>query len=394
MRLGFTQTFKMAIKSILGGKMRSFLTMLGVIIGVAAVISAVAFAKGSTKKITDSIQSLGTNLIQINITGRNSNRNVSLKQLQDFADENSDMVDIIAPAVRGSVTVKAGTESKTTTVIGTSPEYEDIKDVHVQAGRFILDYDDDYYLKTALVGTAIVNDLYDGMNPVGQTIKVNGQVFKVVGVLEERASGEDNTDDDQIIIPYTVAQRVLKSMHVTNFLVQAANTKIMDNLITKLDTFLLNIYGDSKSFNVFNQTQMLSTLKSVTGTLMVILGGIAAISLVVGGIGIMNIMLVSVTERTREIGIRKSIGAKRRDILVQFLIEAIIVTGIGGIIGVLLGIGIIKFIIGGLNLVPAVYSIEWMVISFGISLVVGVIFGMYPANKAARLNPIEALRVE
>lgn len=384
----------MAIKSILGGKMRSFLTMLGVIIGVASVISAVAFAKGTTKKITDSIQSLGTNLIQINITGRSSNRNVSLKQLQDFADENSDEVDVIAPTVSGSVTVKAGTESKTTTVIGTSPEYEDIKDVHVQTGRFLLDYDDDYYLKSALIGTALVNDLFNGVNPVGQKIKVNGQAFTVVGVLEERASGEDNTDDDQIIIPVTVAQRVLKSRYVTNFLVQATNTKIMDNLISKLDAFLLNIYGNSNAFNVFNQTQMLSTLNSITGTLMVILGGIAAISLIVGGIGIMNIMLVSVTERTREIGIRKAIGAKRRNILVQFLIEALVVTGIGGIIGILLGIGIIKFVIGGLNLVPAVYSVEWMGISFGISLVVGVIFGIYPANKAARLNPIEALRIE
>lgn len=392
--MNFLQAYKMAIKSILGGKVRSFLTMLGVIIGVAAVISSVAFAQGSTKNITDSIQSLGSNLIQISITGRNSNRNVTLDELQSFADENSDEIGGIAPQVSGSVTVKAGDQSKSTSLMGTTPDYEDIGNIHVQSGRFLMSFDVDYYQKVALVGTAIANDLYNGANPVGQKIKVNGQEFTIVGLLEEKAGGQDQSEDDRIIIPVTVAQRAMKSSIIRNFSVSAVDPKYVNDVMDKLTAFLTSIYNDPNLFRVFNSAQILDTLDTITSTMMIILGGIAAISLVVGGIGIMNIMLVSVTERTREIGIRKAIGAKKKNILVQFLIEALMVTGIGGIIGILLGMGVIKFIIGGLKLVPEVYSVPWMALSFGISLLVGVIFGIFPANKAANLNPIEALRSE
>lgn len=384
----------MAMKSILGGKVRSFLTMLGVIIGVAAVISAVAFAQGSTKQVTDSIQSLGTNLVQIMITGRNSNRNVSYNQLMEFVEENRDSIKALAPQTSGNVTAKAGNKSTSTNLIGTTPEYEEIRSVHVQSGRFLLSYDIDYNQRVVLIGTYLANELFEGVNPVGQKIKLNGQVFTVVGVLQERASSQESTDDDQVIIPVTVAQRLMKSAVIRNFSVQTTSEDVIDSVIEKLEAFLLKIYKDENSFRVFNQSQMLETLNSVTGTMMVILGGIAAISLIVGGIGIMNIMLVSVTERTREIGIRKAIGANKKDILVQFLIEALMVTGMGGIIGILLGVAVIKFIIGGLNIVPAVYSTFWMGLSFGISLIVGVIFGMFPAYKAANLNPIDALKYE
>lgn len=392
----------MALKSILGGKVRSFLTMLGVIIGVAAVISAVAFAQGSTKNVTDRIQSLGTNLIQISITGRNSNRNVTYEEIVDFADKNSDTIAAVAPQVNGSVTVKYGTNTRTTSLIGTSPEYEDIRSVHVQSGRFLLPIDVDYYQDVVLVGTAVSNDIFEGANPLGQKMKINGRIFTVIGVLEERDGGQDQSDDDQVIIPVTVAQRMLKSAVIRNFAVQAVSADDVDPVMTKLSDFLASIYSSTNSsskssntpYRVFNQEQMKDTLNSVTSSMSIILGGIAAISLIVGGIGIMNIMLVSVTERTREIGIRKAIGAKKRNILVQFLIEALMVTGIGGIIGVITGLGVIKFVIGGLNIVPEVYSVPWTLLSFGISLIVGVIFGMFPAVKAANLNPIEALRFE
>lgn len=392
--MNFLQAYKMAIKSILGGKVRSFLTMLGVIIGVASVISAVAFALGSTKNITDSIQGLGTNLIQINITGRNSNRNLTLENLQQFAEDNSDEIYGVAPTVSGNATVKFGNKNKSTSVIGTSPEYEDIRNVHVQSGRFLLSFDVDYNQKVALIGTAVSNNLFSGVNPVGQKIKINGQVFTVVGLLQERAGGQDQSEDDQIIIPVTVAQRLTRNTVIRNFSVQAATAEQVNDVMNKLNDYLTGIYKDSNTFRVMNQAQMLQTLDTVTNSMMVILGGIAAISLLVGGIGIMNIMLVSVTERTREIGIRKAIGAKRRNILVQFLIEALMVTGVGGIIGILVGMAFIKFIIGGFKLAPEVYSVPWMIISFGISLLVGVIFGLFPANKAANLNPIEALRFE
>jgi putative ABC transport system permease protein len=391
--MDFLQAFRMAIKSILSNKVRSLLTMLGVIIGVGSVIAAVAFAEGSTKSITDNIQGLGTNLISITITGnRGSNRNVTLQQLQDFADKNAKEIDMIAPQVSGSVTVKSGIKSRTTSLLGTNEDYEHIKNTHVQDGRFIMSFDNDYMQKVAVVGTAVVKDIFDGNNPIGQNIKINGQIFKVVGLLQEKNSSQDSTEDDMVIIPVKVAQRLNKAVIIKNFLVQAAAPETVDIAITKLTELMTNIYNDTTAFRVTSQTQILSTLSSVTGTMMVVLGGIAAISLIVGGIGIMNIMLVSVTERTREIGIRKAIGAKKKNILIQFLIEAAVVTGIGGILGILMGMAIIFFIISRFTV--AVYSMEWIVISFGISLVVGIVFGLFPAWKAANLNPIEALRFE
>ncbi len=392
--MGFFQAYKMALKSISSNKVRSFLTMLGVIIGVGSVITAVAFAQGSTKSITDSIEGLGSNLISINITGRNSNRNITYDELKTFADENSNEISMIAPVVNGSMTLKAGTKSRNSTVIGTSEEYEYIRSRHVQSGRFILSFDNDYKLKTAVIGTAVANDLFEGQNPVGQTLKINGQVFKVVGVLQQIDGGQDSSSDDQVIIPVTVAQRLSKNGRISNFTVQSADAASVEITMAKLNVYLTGIYGSTDAFTVTNQAQMLSTLNSITDTLMVVLGGIAAISLIVGGIGIMNIMLVSVTERTREIGIRKAIGAKRKNIMVQFLIEAVMITGIGGAIGILIGLFCIRFIIGGFKITTPVYSPFWMMLSFGISLGVGVIFGMFPAYKAARLNPIEALRFE
>lgn len=392
--MGLVQAYKMAIKSILSNKVRSLLTMLGVIIGVAAVIAAVAFAQGSTKSITDQIQSLGTNLIQINIVGRNSNRNVTLEGLQQFVDENADEIAAVAPQVTGNMTVKSGNKSKDTRIVGTSAEYGVIKSLNVQSGRFLLYFDTDYRQKVAVIGSAVVKSLYPGIEPVGATIQLNGQMFKVVGVLEETAASADGSNDDQVIIPITVAQRLMKSAVIRNFAVQAATPQAVEGVMEKLTDYLTKIYKDPKSFSVFNQAQMLSTLNNVTGTMMVVLGGIATISLVVGGIGIMNIMLVSVTERTREIGIRKAIGAKKKNIMIQFLIEALMVTGFGGLIGVVLGVSIIKFVLGGMKIVPVVYSIPWMSLSFGVSLLVGIVFGLFPAYKAANLNPIEALRFE
>lgn len=392
--MGFAQAFRMALKSIASNKIRSFLTMLGVIIGVGSVITAVAFAQGSTKSITDSIQGLGSNLISISITGRNSNRNITYDQLQTYADEHSDEISMIAPLVSNSMTLKSGTKSRDTTVIGTSEEYEYIKSRHVSAGRFIMSFDNDYKLKTAVIGTAVANDLFAGVNPVGQQIKINGEIFKVVGLLQEIDGSQDSSDDDQVIIPVQVAQRLSRNGNIRSFTVQAVDSATVDQAMTNLKTYLTGVFGDENSYRVFNQAQILSTLNTITDTLMIVLGGIAAISLIVGGIGIMNIMLVSVTERTREIGIRKAIGAKRRNIMIQFLIEAIMLTGIGGITGILIGVAIIHFIIGGLNITTPVYSTFWMALSFGISIAVGVVFGMFPAYKAARLNPIDALRFE
>ena len=392
--MGFMQAYKMAIKSIRSNKVRSFLTMLGVIIGVSSVIAAVAFAQGSTKSITSTIESMGTNLIQVNIMGRNSNRNVSYNQIKEFAEENSADIAAVAPQSNSTATVKYKTNNRETTILGTSPDYQIIKSIESQLGRFLSQIDLDNMQKVAIIGTAVVNDIFEGVNPLGQKMKINGQLFTVVGVLEEKDGGQDDGADDTVIIPVTVAQRLFRSGAIRNFAIQAVSPDTVDSAMEKLNKFLTETYKSEDAFRVFNQAEMLSNLDSMTGTMTAVLAGIAAISLVVGGIGIMNIMLVSVTERTKEIGIRKAIGAKRKNILVQFLIEAIIVTGIGGILGVLIGLSIIRFIIGGFDLVPEVYSIPWIMISFGISLVVGVVFGLFPAYKAASLNPIEALRSE
>jgi len=388
----FFQAFKIAIKSIFSNKVRSFLTMLGVIIGVSSVISAVAFAQGSTKSITDSIQGLGTNMIQLSITGRGSNKSLKNTDLQEFIDKNSELISGYSPVVSGSVTVKAGNNNKSISLYGISPDYEYIRNKHVQSGRFLLSFDSDYMMKVAVIGTAVANTLYPGENPIGKKLKVNGQVFTVIGLLQETAYSQDNSDDDQIFLPYNVAQRVVQSTNISSYLIQAATPEKVDSAMEKLNTFLGEIYSDTSSYRVFNQSQMLSTLNTITNTLMIVLGGIAAISLIVGGIGIMNIMLVSVTERTKEIGIRKAIGAKKKHIMIQFLIEAIFVTGIGGIIGILIGLGVIKWVVS--NFTTPVFSLTLILISFGISLTIGVIFGLFTAYKAARLNPIEALRFE
>jgi putative ABC transport system permease protein len=395
----FIQAFKMAMKSIMGNKFRSFLTMLGVIIGVSSVIIAVGFAQGSTKSITDQLKSIGTNLIQVSIPGRGSNIKVDYSDLVKFSDENPGKITAIAPQTTGNATVKFGSKTRSTSLVGSTADLAIIRSITVQQGRFLLDFDNDYLQKVAVIGTAVANDIFKGANPVDQYMKINGQVFRVVGVLSQTDNGQDSGDDDRVIIPVSTAQRLSKTP-IRNFLIQASSPDTVNDVMASLTTFMNRIFkitnanGTSNAFRVFNSAQLLSTVNSITGMMSLILGGIAAISLVVGGIGIMNIMLVSVTERTREIGIRKAIGAKRRSVLVQFLIEALMVTGIGGLLGVLIGVTTIHFIIGGLKIVPEVYSMTWISVSFGISLVVGIIFGIFPAYKAANLNPIEALRFE
>ncbi|MBM7872125.1 putative ABC transport system permease protein [Clostridium pascui] len=390
----FAQIYKMAIKSIAANKVRSFLTMLGVIIGVSSVIIAVGFAQGSTSNITNSLSSLGTNLININIIGRGSNRNVSYDDLSKFQKENSNIIASISPQASTNATVKAGNKSRSTAILGTSPEYADINSVTVQDGRFLMQLDLDYNQKIAVVGTAVINDIFSGDNPIGKNIKISGQQFKVVGVLTQTANGADSSTDDRVIIPVSLATRLSQSATIRNFSAKATSAETVDEAVTILTEFLTKTFKNSDAFRVTNMEQVLETLNSVTSTMTTVLAGIAAISLIVGGIGIMNIMLVSVTERTREIGVRKAIGAKKSNILTQFLIESIVITGIGGIAGIFFGVGVIKFVIGGFNLAPEVYSIPWIVASFAISLVIGIIFGMYPANKAANLNPVDALMYE
>ncbi len=393
--MGFLQIFRIALKSMTGSKVRTLLTMLGVIIGVATFITLVSLGEGTKKSISDSIQSMGTNLINISITGRNSNRNVTYEDLKEFAGRNTDEIEAVAPTVSGRVTLKYDNKTWETSLEGTSPEYETVRNTPVQNGsRFITHMDVDYRQKVALLGTGVINNLFGpGRNPIGERIKINGEIFRVVGVLEQKSAGENYSLDDRIIIPISTAQRLLRSAQIRNFSVQARSPEMVNAAMLKIQEFLLKTYKDDSAFRVQNQAEMLSRVDSVTGAMTAFLGAIAGISLLVGGIGIMNIMLVSVTERTREIGIRKAIGAKRKHILAQFLIESTVISCIGGLTGIMIGFLLAAVIPRFSSMTPVITSSS-VLISFLVSAAVGIFFGIYPAGKASKLNPIEALRFE
>ncbi len=389
----FWLAYKMAIKSILNNKVRSALTMLGVIIGVAAVIAAVGFAQGSMQSVTDMVEGMGTNVVTAMIIDKSQTKNISTDDLNRLA-ESSDYIDSISPYIMTSGIVKSKNDSKSTNIIGTNSSYIDMGNVKLEEGRFISESDLENNMRVAVIGTAVIDKLFEDSPVIGEEIKINGSNFTVIGYLEEKMNGAEGTDDDMVIIPVNVAQRTLKIKNVTMFMASANDSDIVDLAMRQVEDFLYSVYKDEDKYMCFTQESVLGILGDISNIMMIILGSIATISLVVGGIGIMNIMFVSVSERTREIGIRKAIGAKKNDILVQFLIEALMLTGIGGLIGVVLGVLVIKYVIGSFEMITPVYSVPWMIASFTISLVIGVVFGIFPAYKAARLNPIEALRSE
>lgn len=390
--MNLLQVVKLAIAGIRANKMRSILTMLGVIIGVAAVIVLVSIGQGATKSVTEGIQGLGSNLITISIRKNQTSATLSYEEVMAWEDREG--VAGVSPVVTGNVSLKYGNKKYDTSMEGTNAEYEQVRNTKVQAGRFVLPIDLTFRQKVVLLGTTVVDELFGQTNPIGQTIKINGVNFKVVGVLEEKGAASFGSNDDRIIIPFTSAQRLTGGRGVQQVYVQAGSPSSVESVVTQLDNFLYRKTNkNTDAYRVNNQADMLSTVNQVTGVLTLMLGGIAGISLVVGGIGIMNIMLVTVTERTREIGVRKAIGAKRRDILRQFLIEAVVVSGSGGIIGILFGF-LLSAAVGALMSIDTSVSPQIVGISFAFSVLVGILFGLYPANKAAKLNPIEALRFE
>ncbi|MFC0334573.1 ABC transporter permease [Paenibacillus sepulcri] len=390
--MNVSQAFKMAIKSILSNKMRSLLTMLGIIIGVAAVIALVGVGQGTTKSVTDQVESLGTNLLTVNITGRGSQTTIDYKEAEEITDQ--DNIEFAAPLNQSTGNGKNGSESVSVSVVGTTADYLDLKDYGLAAGRFVSQIDLDYYQKIAILGATTATDLFGSDNAVGQSFLLNGVRYKVVGVLAAKGSSLTGSNDEVIIIPITTSERLFKSKGVKTINVQVAASAQMDAVTAELEAALTKKFrGDTNSFRVFNQQDLLDSFSSISGTLSLALGGVAAISLLVGGIGIMNIMLVSVTERTREIGIRKAIGAKKKDILIQFLIEAIALSGLGGLLGVGIGVGVAQILSRTMSM-TVVISMPVIGLAFGFSVFIGVLFGLFPANKASGLRPIEALRFE
>jgi putative ABC transport system permease protein len=388
----FTKLIKVAMSSVWNNKMRSFLTMLGIIIGISSVIILVGMGEGTKKNVTEQIEKLGTNLITVNITG-NRNNAISEEELADLKTKPG--IKEIAPTMsQGNVNIRSGDTSETTTLEASTPNYATVRKLAISSGRFISQRDIDNRFKVLVIGPETAQNVFGNTNVLGKTMYVNGIEFTIVGILQSAGTSSMGSNDDRIILPLSTAQRLLKNSTIRTFYIEAESKDKVTEAMGYLQLFLNKKYNnDTRSFRVMNQTSLLETASSTTESMTAMLSGIAAISLVVGGIGIMNIMLVSVIERTREIGIRKAIGAKRRTVLLQFLIEAATISSLGGMIGVLIGYL-------GAYLGPKYFSTTIVIsgnivlAAFVFSVLVGVVFGIYPASKASKLNPIDALRFE
>ena len=394
--MGITQCFIMALKSLSTSKMRAFLTMLGIIIGVAAVILIMSLGNGMTVYINDMFAEMGTTTINVTITGRGSTRTVDADDMYEFYEENTDSFSYVSPLVSASGQVRTSVDSETymPSITGVSEQYLDAKQQELAAGRNIAYMDIEQNSKVCVVG-AFYDYLYDG-EAVGNYIKINGDKYTIIGVVEELDDKTDETGSDNFVyVPYSTAARLLaRNANITSYIFLAKTEDDIDKCVSLLDDRLYETFRNEDLYTVMSNSVILDTMTDMVNIVVNILSAIAAISLVVGGIGIMNIMLVSVTERTREIGIRKALGAKGRHIRMQFVIEAGTTSAVGGIIGIIFGIVGARMVSMFIQDFTAVPTIQAILLAFGISVAIGVIFGYLPANKAAKLNPIEALRHE
>ncbi len=385
----FTQALKMALSALRSNKARSFLTMLGIIIGVFAVTMLISIVGGATDEMTGSLEGMGSNMITVSIN--------SPKQTYMTTDDldmligQENILDIAATTSQG-MTLKAGTEDMQAQVTGVTGNFAGMQEQTLDNGRFLTDLDIRVNSHNVVIDYDTAQDIFGTNRCTGSTLTIGGDKYTVVGVLEEN----DNAgimSSATINIPITTAQRLFKTTELGAVYVQAETADDVDGVVDTMEAYMLAELGDEDYFTVTNNSAILDMVGEVTGTMTVVLAGIAAISLLVGGIGIMNIMLVSVTERTREIGVRKAIGAKRGDILSQFIIEAVVLCLLGGLIGLALGYGGLALAAGLMDMAFSM-SASTISLALGFSLAVGLIFGIYPANKASRLRPIEALRYE
>jgi putative ABC transport system permease protein len=392
------ELLRLALSRLRTSRLRAALTMLGVIIGVASVVALVGVGQGTTTNITDRLASLGTNLLTISPTTQNSDGSTSLTLEDAAAIAELDSVAGVAPEVSTSLEVSAAGESTTTTVIGTTTDYATVRAYDVWQGTFLTDVSVDRKLRVAVLGASTADTLGLDAGDLGTEISIDGIPFQVIGILQPKGGSGFQDPDDQVIVPVAAVQKYfVGGDSVRTVGVSVAPTADMSATNAEITALLRQRHeiasGSDDDFSIFDQTQLLDAASSISGTLTLLLGGIASISLVVGGIGIMNIMLVSVRERTREIGIRKAVGARGRDILAQFLVEALTLSLLGGLIGIAVGLGV-SAVIGQIAGWGFAFSPTTVIAAVLFSLLVGVVFGVWPARQAARLDPITALRYE
>ena len=392
------QSFKMALKSIWGNKMRSFLTMLGIIIGVASVIILVSIVNGYMSYMTESFASMGVNQITVNYRSLPS-RTIDVEEFYEFYEENQDLFQGMTPSVSVSATVKHGSDTMdATTVGGYSEDQLSIKGYELSCGRNLLYSDMASRQKVAVVGAYVASELFGSPEKaLGEKIKLNGDNYTVVGVVEQQtesaADFDDGCTDDFVWIPYSRAAKIARNAVISNYTFTSYDINDTDACTAALEEFLYSKMKNDDLYSVTAMSSLMDTLNDQIAMMSMMLGGIAGISLLVAGVGVMNIMLVSVTERTKEIGLKKAIGARKKVILGQFLTEAAVLTSVGGIIGVVLGIGLSK-VVSKVAGSPTAISVPAIIGSVVFSMLIGIIFGLLPSVKAANLNPIDALRSE
>lgn len=390
------QSFKLALKSIWSNKMRSFLTMLGIIIGVASVIILVSLVNAYMSYMTESFASLGTNQVNVNVTNISS-RSVSVDEMYEFYEEEDELFENMSPIVTVSTAVKHGSDSMSSTnVTGVSEEYLGIKDYDLAQGRNIQYSDIVSRQKVCVAGYYVATELYGSPEKaIDETLKIGGYAYRIVGVTQRQDEDElkDGGTDDFVWLPYSCAVKMSRNANISSYIFTIRQLDTASQATKKISEFLQEIFKNEDLYRVTAMSEMLDSLNSMITMVSAGLGGIAGISLLVAGVGVMNIMLVSVTERTKEIGIRKALGARKGVILQQFVIEAAVQSSIGGIIGILLGSGATAAVgaIAGLNATPTPSAV---IISFSVSVAIGLFFGYTPARRAASLNPIDALRTE
>ena len=386
------QSFVLALKSLAVSKMRSFLTMLGVIIGVAAVIIIISLGDGLNAMVQDQFASMGSNMIQVQVIGRSSSREVRPEDMFALAEEESDSIAGISPYVPIYSSAKVGNETYHPVIAGVSEDSESIRALKLNEGRFLRYLDIERRQNVCVIGSYFEQEAFPNGDALGQSISLGGVPYTIIGTLKSTdAQGEPTAyNDNYLYIPYINATRINGSTSIALYLFESYDDTGVEAKVA-IEAELFKIYGDDDAYLTVSTSEMMSIMDTINGTIMTVLVSIAAISLLVGGIGIMNIMLVSVTERTREIGIRKSLGAKGKDIRMQFIIEAATTSSLGGVIGIIVGIGV-AHLAGSMVNITAVPSISAIILSFSVSVGVGVLFGYLPAGKAAALNPIDALR--